>query len=38
MDIDIHLKFESGLATRVDGGSDGAGCGLILRFQFRLSN
>jgi hypothetical protein len=34
MDTDIHLKLESGLSARVDRGSKGAGCGLILRFQF----
>jgi hypothetical protein len=38
MDTDIHLKLESGLAARVDSGSNGVGCGLILRFQVRLSN
>ena len=37
MDIDIDLKFEPRMATGVDNASNGAGCGLVLGFQFRLS-
>jgi hypothetical protein len=37
MDMDIGFNFEPGVATGVESLSNGAGRGLILSFQFRLS-
>jgi len=37
MDTDIDLKLEAGVPTGVDNVVNTAGCGLLLRVQFRIS-